>query len=86
MSKRGEMRTVAGVGAAACVACCAGPILGVLAALGFGAAATMLLGIAGLAIGAAVTAVVVARRHRSRRLTCGIAPQAVTITPLRRRV
>lgn len=57
--------TAIGVGAAACVACCAGPIIGVLAALGLGtAAAVALFGTIGLAIGVIAFSVVVVGRSR----------------------
>ena len=52
------------VGVAACAVCCAGPIIGVLAAIGIGTAAGYaLFGAAALAIGAAVAAFVVLRRR-----------------------
>ena len=38
-----ENATIIGVGVAACAACCAGPILGVLAAIGLGTAAGIAL-------------------------------------------
>jgi hypothetical protein len=45
--------TVVGVGAAACVACCAGPILAFLAAIGLGTVVGVLLfGVVGLAVAA----------------------------------
>jgi len=61
---------ILGVGAGACLACCAGPILALLGGLGIaGLASTLLIGAAGLAItAAAITAFVVVRRHRS---SCG---------------
>jgi hypothetical protein len=57
--------SVVGMGAAACVACCAGPILAIgglsLAAL----SSTLLIGTAGLVIAAvALAALLVARRRR----------------------
>jgi hypothetical protein len=55
-----------GIGAAACVACCAGPIIGVLGAIGLGTAVGVLLfGIAGLAIAAIGLALVLHRRRRT---------------------
>ena len=61
---------IVGVGAVACAACCAGPVLGFLAAVGAGT----LLGIAlfGL-LGAVVTLVGIGwllRRRRRRRAAC----------------
>jgi hypothetical protein len=56
---------IIGVGAAACVVCCAGPIIGFLAAIGLGTAAGFaVFGSIALIIGAAVVAVVVGRRRR----------------------
>lgn len=70
---------VLGVGAAACVACCAGPILGFLAAAGvasvLGAAA---FGVAGLLVVLAIAAVLwPRRRHRARQ--CGNAAGPVPL-------
>jgi hypothetical protein len=58
---------VLGVGAAACVACCAGPILAILGGLGLaGLASTLLIGSGGLVIvAAALTALLVTRRRRN---------------------
>lgn len=57
---------ILGLGAAACAACCAGPILGVIAAAGFlTVAAYVALGIIGLAI-AIPLAVWTIRRKRVR--------------------
>ncbi len=59
--------SVVGLGAAACAACCAGPILAFLGGLGIaGLASTLLIGAIGLLITvAALAAVVVVRRRRS---------------------
>ena len=55
---------VVGVGVAACAACCAGPIIGVLGAIGFGTVVGVLLfGVVGLAIAAIGLAVLVHRRR-----------------------
>ena len=43
MSTKKESATLVGVGLAACAVCCAGPILGALAALGLGTAAGLAL-------------------------------------------
>ena len=68
---------VLGVGAAACAACCAGPILGFLAAIGLGTAAGFaLFGAAAIAVGAIATVIVV-RRRRRRAASC-----AATIGPV----
>jgi hypothetical protein len=62
MSEKRKNAATIGIGVAACAACCAGPILSVLAAIGLGTAAGMaLFGIAALFLGASV----VARRRRS---------------------
>jgi hypothetical protein len=54
------------VGAAACVACCAGPILGFLGAIGIGTLVSVVLfGVAGLAVAAIGTLVLVLRRRRA---------------------
>jgi hypothetical protein len=67
-----------GVGVAACVVCCAGPILCVLAAIGLGTAAGFaLFGTVAIVIGAVLIAFVGVRRRR-RAAAC-----AVTETPRR---
>ena len=43
MSAKKDNATIVGVGVAACAACCAGPILGVLAAIGLVTAAAFAL-------------------------------------------
>ena len=68
MSAKKENATFVGVGVAACAACCAGPILGVLAAIGLGTAGGFLaVGTVALFVGAAVVALVVLRRRRRSR-------------------
>ncbi len=70
MTAKKENATILGVGAVACAACCAGPILGVLAAIGLGTAAGLLLiGSLALLIGAVAVAVAVLGRHR-RAVAC----------------
>ena len=69
-------REILGFAAAACVACCIGPILGVLAALGL--ASTLLIGAAGLIIaGAAATSFVLVRRKRTS--SCSTAAEQVPV-------
>lgn len=69
---------VLGVGVAACAACCAGPILGALGAIGIASAAGYLVaGSIAIVIGLAAAAATVGRRRR-RRATC--APPADTNT------
>ena len=54
-----------GAGVAVCAVCCAGPIIGVLAAIGIGTAAGYaLFGVAALVVGALVATFVVLRRGR----------------------
>lgn len=70
MSAKKENAAILGVGVAACAACCAGPILGVLAAIGLGTAAgAALFGAAALLIGALAAGFVMFRRRR-RATTC----------------
>ncbi len=79
MSTKKETAAVVGVGAAACVACCVGPILGFLAAIGLGTAAGFaLFGTAAIAVG--VIAIVIAVRRRRRRATsCVATPGPVAV-------
>ena len=75
-AKQKKNASIVGVGVAACAVCCAGPILGVLAAIGLGTAAGFaLFGTMTIFIGAALIAFVVVRRRR-RAAAC-----AVTETP-----
>ncbi len=56
---------VIGVGAVACAVCCAGPILGFVAAIGLGTAAGFaLFGSTALVIGVAAVVVLIRRRRR----------------------
>ena len=65
MSAKNENATIVGVGIAACAVCCAGPILGVLAAIGLGTAAGYaLFGTIAIVLGAAAVAFVLMRRRR----------------------
>lgn len=75
MRRKHESTAMIGVGVAACAACCAGPILGVLAAIGVGTTAGFaLFGTGALVVGAAAAAVVAVRRRR-RPATCApVAP------------
>lgn len=69
MNGKRDNVAIVSVGAAACVACCAGPILGVLAALGIGTvAAGLLFGTIGLVV-AAVVIVVILQRQQGRSAT-----------------
>lgn len=67
MSGSAETKAIVGIGAAACAVCCAGPILGFLAASGLGTAlGAFLWGAGAMIVGAAVVALVIARRRRQR--------------------
>jgi len=74
-----------GVGAAACAACCAGPILAFLGGLTVvGAVSTLVVGTAGLVVALAVGgAYVIARR--SRAAACDVDTEPVPIEPPVRR-
>ncbi|MEN9644986.1 MAG: hypothetical protein RL238_1655 [Actinomycetota bacterium] len=77
---KGNGAAVLGIGAAACAACCVGPILGFLAALGIGtAAAFTLFGMVGLVV-AAIVGLVMHRRRRRRAIGCAAAPTTVAVT------
>lgn len=73
MSAKKDNAAIIGVGVAACAVCCAGPILGVLAAIGLGTAAGFaLFGAFAIVVGGAVLAVVLMRRRR-RVAACAVA-------------
>ncbi len=75
-------RELLGFAAAACVACCIGPVVGALGAIAtLSFVATMLIGSAGLLIAAAAIALVfVLRRRRARPCSATSAPSAVELT------
>jgi hypothetical protein len=79
---------VLGAGAAACAVCCAGPVLGFLAATGVASAlGAVIFGLAGLIVVLAIAAVVGYRRRR-RRTRCAPAdaePVAIAAPELRAR-
>ena len=65
MNAKRENATIIGVGAVACAACCAGPILAFLAASGLGSAAGFaLFGTLAVVVGVAVAVLVILRRRR----------------------
>jgi hypothetical protein len=65
MSGKKDGATLVGVGAVACAVCCAGPILGFLAAIGLGTAAGFaVFGVSALVVGAAIAWFVIVRRRR----------------------
>lgn len=85
---KNDNAAIVGVGVAACAVCCAGPILGVLAAIGLGTAAGFaLFGTLAIVLGAAAAAFVVVRRRRSAAcaLTETPEPVAVELTDTRSR-
>ena len=88
MSTKKQDVTIVGAGVAACAVCCAGPILGFLAAIGLGTAiGAVLWGAIAVVIGAAVAAFVVMRRRR-RAQACATASAtgaAVQLTATRTR-
>ena len=89
MSPKRENAAIVGVGVAACAACCAGPILGVLAAVGVGTAAGLaLFGTVAVVIGAAAGAFVLIRCRR-RAADCmsvdASAPVPVELSEIRTR-
>lgn len=66
MSTKKENVAVAGVGAAACIACCAGPILGFAAAVGLGTVgAIFAFGAIGMLVAVVATAIIIRRRRRA---------------------
>jgi len=66
-SAKREGLGLVGLGAAACVACCAGPILAFLGGLTLaGVASTLVVGVAGLGLAAVAAAVWIILRRRGR--------------------
>ena len=75
---------VVGVSAVACAACCAGPILGFLAAVGLTAAAgAVLFGVVGVLAVVVATVVWQRRRRVPRRAPAAAEPVAVAAPRLR---
>ena len=75
-----ENVAIIGVGAVACAACCAGPILGFLAAIGLGTAAGFaLFGTAAIVAGALAVLIVVLRQRRRRVDACDGASEPVAV-------
>ena len=67
MSSKKQDVALIGAGAAACAVCCAGPILGFLAAIGLGTAiGVALFGSIAIVAGLAAATVVLRRRRRSQ--------------------
>ncbi len=68
MRRTNDSLRVLGIGAAACVACCAGPLLAFLGGLGVaGLASTLVIGTGGFLIAAValIALLLVLRRHRT---------------------
>jgi hypothetical protein len=86
MTERREGAATTGalvVAGAACAACCAGPILGVIAAIaGLGAIGVALFGAVALLVIAPLATYLIARRRR--RVSCATEPVAVDFTSPRR--
>ena len=84
MTNKNQDVALIGAGAAACAVCCAGPILGFLAAIGLGTAAGVaMFGAAGLGI-AAIGIAVLLRRRRRRSPACEpVGDQPVTVSQRR---
>lgn len=85
MSAKKKALGVFGFGAAACAACCAGPIVGLLVATGLLTAGGLAaFGAIGLIV--AIPGVLLIVRHRTRRTTCSAPSGPVMVAPpLRRR-
>jgi hypothetical protein len=74
---------LAGVGAVACVACCAGPLLGFIAAVGVATVlGYVLFGLVAIAVGTALVALVLQARAK-RRVTSGTTPVQIIDRPPR---
>ncbi|HEX3088183.1 MAG TPA: hypothetical protein VHQ23_05975 [Ilumatobacteraceae bacterium] len=88
MSSKKEGAALVGVGVAACAVCCAGPILGVLAAIGLGTALGVAMwGLGALVVGVALAGFMLARRGR-RAASCSSVdtePVAVELSERARR-
>lgn len=81
MTTKKQDVALVGAGVAACAVCCAGPIVGFLAAIGLGTAAgAMLYGTIAVVIGAAVAVVVVRRRRRAK--VCATIPSTSASAPV----
>jgi glycerol-3-phosphate acyltransferase PlsY len=80
---RNDAFSLVGIGTAACIACCVGPILAFLGGLGVArVASTVLIGTGGLAITAAAVVAFVAVRRRTT--TCAVDEPTPVSAPQRR--
>ena len=85
MTSKKDSAALVGVGAAACAVCCAGPILGFLAAIGLGTALGVAIwGVGALIVGAVAAAFVVVRR-RGRAAACVSEGDGVALVELTER-
>jgi hypothetical protein len=79
MSAKKENASILGVGVTACTAYCAGPILGVLGAVGLGTASGFaLFGTIAVLVGAGILAAVMAGRRR-RAQACSSSESSVPV-------
>ena len=80
MSQSKQGLGIVGFGAAACAVCCAGPILGFLAAIGLGTVlGVAVFGAAGLAIALLAVFPIVRRRRQAAACDGADAPTPVTL-------
>lgn len=80
MSSKKQDIALVGAGAAACAVCCAGPILGFLAAVGLGTVIGIaVFGAIGLVVAAVVTIAVLRRRRRRATACTTTAEQPVSL-------
>lgn len=76
---------IVGFGAAACVACCAGPILAFLGGLSIaGLASTWLIGAGGMIVAVLAATAFFVVRHRRRRTACAPPTEPVPVPLLTR--
>jgi hypothetical protein len=75
-------REIIGFAAIACVACCIGPMLGVLGSIAaLGAVSTVFIGVAGFALAlAAIATFIVVRRRRANSCATDTDPVAIKLT------
>lgn len=87
-SRVGETKgafSVVGIGLAACVACCAGPILAFLGGLSLaGAASSLFLGLGGLVVAVVASAAFLLLRHRRGRRRATPIEAVPVASPVRR--
>lgn len=77
MNEKKESVALAGMGLAACAACCAGPIIGFLGAIGLAGALGAAVSGAGGALVLGVVVALVLRRRRTRSVATCAAPATV---------